>query len=283
MIWLALVVSSIGHACWDNILTWLVRNDPDASLLHMLWLRITIMAVFLGATCDTKITSTKGWTWWLKFSVVGWVIPSCMYTIAVLWTGYRVTVSFQPFIPLLVALRIDTTFDCKRCAALIMAMLGTIFIWLGILWKQELWMIWLALLASIVHVVCVAEWFVMLHRIEMETMAHMVRGIMFGVVVMFFCLIVWNPQHLAAAYVYKMDAWFFIVVAGGTCVACKYWVIAKFSKKMSSDAIAIFECVHPISTLCSDIIQGHDMFEWQDMAAITMYTIGWILYSKKNI
>lgn len=283
MIWLALVVSAIGHACWDNVLTWLVRNDPDASLLHMLWLRMTIMAIFLAVICNTKITTKKGWKWWLKFSVVGWVIPSCMYTIAVLWTGYRVTVSFQPFIPLLVVLRTGTTLDSKRCAALILAMFGTCFIWSGILWKQELWMIWLALLASNIHVICVTEWFVMLHRLETEIMAHIVRGIMLGVVVMFFCLIVWNPEHLAAAYIYKMDAWFFIVVAGGTSVACKYWVIATFSKKMSSDAIAIFECVHPIATLCSDIIQQHDMFEWQDIAAITMYTIGWILYPKKNI
>lgn len=283
MIWLAVVVSAIGHACWDNVLTWLVRNDPDASLLHMLWLRMTIMAVFLGIVCETKITSKKAWSWWFKFSIVGWVIPSCMYTIAVLWTGYRVTVSFQPFIPLMVALRITAPFNFQRCTALIMAMCGTVFIWLGILWQQELWMIWLALLASIVHVICVAEWFVMLHKIETEVMAHIVRGIMLGVVVMFCCLIVWNPQHLAAAYVYKMDAWFFIVVAGGTCVACKYWVIATFSKQMSVDAIAIFECVHPIATLCSDVIQGHDIFEWQDLAAILLYTIGWILYPKKNI
>lgn len=283
MIWLALVVSAIGHACWDNVLTWLVRNDPDASLLHMLWLRMTIMAVFLGIVCETKITSKKAWSWWFKFSIVGWVIPSCMYTIAVLWTGYRVTVSFQPFIPLMVALRITAPFNFLRCTALIMAMFGTVFIWLGILWQQELWMIWLALLASIIHVICVAEWFVMLHKIETEVMAHIVRGIMLGVVVMFFCLIVWNPQHLAAAYVYKMDAWFFIVVVGGTCVACKYWVIATFSKQMSVDAIAIFECVHPIATLCSDVIQGHDIFEWQDLAAILLYTIGWILYPKKNI
>ena len=80
-----------------------------------------------------------------------------------------------------------------------------------------------------------------------------------------------------------MDAWLFILVAGGSCVACKYWVIATFSKRISADAIAIFECVHPIATLCADIIRGDDMFEWQDLAAIALYTIGWILYPKKNI
>ena len=283
MIWFAFILSAFGHACWDNVLKWLVRNDPDASLLHMLWLRMSIMALFLLTMSKIKVNSEFSWLWWFKFSVIGWVIPSCMYTLSVIWTGYRVSVSFQPFIPLIVAYRIGAPFDSQRCSALIMAMIGTIFVWVGILWKQELWMIWMAILASIVHVICISEWFVMLHQIETDKLAHMVRGILLGVLIMFLSFIVWNPQHLAAAYVYKIDAWFIIVIAGGTCVACKYWVIAKFSDNMSVDAIAIFECVHPIATLCSDIMEGYTLFEWQDVASIVMYINAWILYPKKNI
>lgn len=284
MIVAALFLSALGHACWDNILNWLVRNDPDASLLHMLWLRMTVIAVFLSlSTLTQKITLRHSWRWWCKFSIIGWVIPSLMYSLAVLWTGYRVSVSFQPFVPLCVALRIRAPMDVKRCRALLLAMLGTIFIWTGVSWKQELWMIWVALVASIIQVACLTEWFVMLQRLEKEPLAHITRGAAIGVVVMFFFMIVWNPQHVAAAYVYHLDAWMAIVVAGGTCVACKYWVIAHFSSKMSADAIAIFECVHPIATLVSDIVQMQDIFEWQDAAAILFYTSAWILYPKKNI
>ncbi len=284
MIGLALLLSAIGHACWDNILVWLLHNDPDASLVHMLWFRMSIIAIFLGMVTKAQhITLTHTIGWWLKFSIIGWVLPSIMYSISVLWTGYRVTVSFQPFIPLFVALRIGAPFDIQRCSALIVCMLGTIFIWSGVSWKQDLWMVWIAFLSSIIHVVCITEWFVMLSNIEREHIAHIARGVFIGVIIMFGGMIIWNPQHLAAAYIYKIDAWFAIVIAGGTCVACKYWVIARLSTVMSADAIAVFECVHPIATLLADIIRRDDIFEWQDAAAISLYLIGWILYPKTNI
>lgn len=284
MIVAALMLSAFGHACWDNILAWLVRNDPDASLIHMLWLRMSVIALFLGlSTMTQNITLAHSSWWWIKFSCIGWVLPSLMYSIAVLWTGYRVSVSFQPFVPLLVALRIGAPMDSQRCTALILTMLGTLFIWSGVSWKQDLWMVWVAFVASIIQVLCLTEWFVMLQILQKEPLAHIMRGTFLGVIIMFSVMIVWNPQHIAAAYIYKFDAWFAIVVAGGLCAACKYWVIARFSNVMSADAIAIFECVHPIATLLSDILQGNDIFEWQDAAAISFYICGWILYPKQNI
>lgn len=284
MILAALLLSAVGHACWDNILSWLVHNDPDASLLHMLWLRMTVIALFLGYSGKAQdATSSHSWSWWLRFSIVGWVIPSVMYTLAVLWTGYRVSVSFQPFVPMLVALRIGAPMDPQRCCALSLCMCGTLFIWSGVSWQQDLWMVWVALMASIIQVACLTEWFVMLQKLEKQPLAHIARGTCLGVIIMFMVTIVWNPQHIAAAYVYRADAWLAIVIAGGTCAACKYWLIATFANTMSADAIAIFECIHPIATLFSDIMYANDIFEWQDATAIAFYICGWILYPKKNI
>ncbi|MDA7838814.1 hypothetical protein N9A45_00605 [bacterium] len=283
LVW-ALLVSGIGHACWDNILTWLVRNDPDASLIHMLWLRMTVIALFLGlATKAQNVSLQHSWLWWFKFSIIGWVIPCIMYSLSVIWTGYRVSVSFQPFIPLLVALRIGAPMNTKRCLALTCCMCGTLFIWSGVSWKQDLWMVWIALLASIVQVVCLTEWFVMIGRLEREPLAHISRGTFLGVGLMFLATIIWNPQHVAAAYVYKADAWLAIVAAGGISAACKYWLIARFALTMSADTVAVFECIHPIATLAGDIVRAHDIFEWQDAVAITLYACGWILYPKENI
>jgi len=47
--------------------------------------------------------------------------------------------------------------------------------------------------------------------------------------------------------------------------------------------VAIFECLHPIATLCSDVILRKDMFEYEDIITITLLAIGWILYPKRNI
>jgi drug/metabolite transporter (DMT)-like permease len=280
----ALLLSALGHACWDNILVWLVRNDPDASLLHMLWLRLTVVAFFLSlATRRQTLTAQHSWLWWFKFSTVGWILPNILYTVSVLWTGYRIPVSFQPFVPLIVGWRIGAPMNQTRCGALILSMLGTLVIWSAVSWKNELWMVWLAMIASILHVLCLTEWFVMLQSIRKEPLVHVSRGALLAVIVMFVVMIVWTPQHIAAAYIYKVEAWMWIVIAGGTCAACKYWVIATFSSTMSADAVAVFECVHPVATLITDIVRLHDIFEWQDVIAVTLYVCGWILYPKVNI
>ena len=52
---------------------------------------------------------------------------------------------------------------------------------------------------------------------------------------------------------------------------------------MTADGVAIFECVHAIATLFADILRGKDIFEWEDVTALTFFSIGWILYPKMNI
>lgn len=280
---LALVVSAVAHACWDNMLHWMVQHDPDISFIHMLWLRMAIMAVGLNLMtwpCRHVEWSQQSVTWWLKFSVVGWVIPTCTYSVAVLWTGYRIAVSFQPFIPLLVAARLGAPWSTRQCGALILAMCGTLTIWSYLAWDHELWMVHLAILSSVIHAACVAEWFVMLDNIQTNVLAHMARGTIIGVLCLFFLMIMWTPQHLEAAFVYRADIWLLLMVATGTAALCKYWLVAYFSTAMATDAIAIFECVHPIATLCSDVIREKDVFEYQDMIAIAFFLLGWILYPK---
>tara|TARA_B110000008_G_C16978802_1_gene567405 strand:- start:2747 stop:3178 length:432 start_codon:yes stop_codon:yes gene_type:complete len=143
--------------------------------------------------------------------------------------------------------------------------------------------VWIAIFASVLHVLSVTEWFIMLGSVEKDHMAHVSKGAMIAVILMFSLLIVWNPQHIAAAYVDRIDTWFAIVTAGALCIACKFWVVAKYSGTMSPDSIAIFECIHPIATLVTDILTGNDFFEWRDALACFLYFSGWILYPKKNI
>ncbi len=281
MQYIALLISAIGHACWDNILSWMVLNDPDASLLHMLWIRMFIISFILcSITFFKKIKIKHSWKWWFKFSIVGWVIPNIAYSISVLWTGYRISVSFQPFIPLLVAIRTKKKLTVQHCSALILTLTGTFFIWVSVEWKHELWMIWFALIASIIQVLCLTEWFVMLDKLKENQFLYIVRGITLSVCIMFIVMIIWTPQHLEAAFVYRTDSWFFIMVASSITISCKYWVLSYFLKNMSSDSVAIFECIHPIATLCLEVFKGHTKFEWQDIVSICLYTMGWILYPK---
>ena len=45
---LTLIIASIGHAAWDNILHWMVKEDPDASLIHMHGVRMFIVSIVLS-------------------------------------------------------------------------------------------------------------------------------------------------------------------------------------------------------------------------------------------
>ena len=250
----------------------------------MIWLRLTLMSVCLFIlSFKSPEPQKRTLSWWLRFALAGYVIPSMAYTLSVLWTGYRISVSFQPFIPLFVALRTKTSMSVERSGALTLTMLGTLVIWSRISWHQELWSVWIAILASILHALSVTEWFVMLSDIRENHIAYISKGSGIAVLLMFFLLIIWNPQHLAAAYVYHIDAWFAVVIAGAVCASCKYWLVAEFSGKLAADSIAIFECIHPIATLTSDIVRDKDIFEWQDATGCFLYFCGWILYPKKNI
>jgi drug/metabolite transporter (DMT)-like permease len=277
---LAIGLAGIGHACWDYQLAWMAAKDPDASILHMHWLRMFFMMIFLWIFSWRQKIDPKPWLWWLKFALVGWVIPSIIYTMSVIWTGYRISVSFQPFIPLVVLARRGTEISELKYLALTLTMGGTLAIWYSVEWHAELWQIWGAVLGSSLQVVATAEFFVML-KDSKNKLATIRMGNTWAVILMFFATIVWTPQHLSAITNNRLDIWILILVASAIAAGIKYGLIAYFSQKLSADGVAIFECVHPIATLFSDIIRGKDIFEWDDAVAVTFLTIGWILYPKK--
>lgn len=276
----AIVLAGIGHACWDYQLAWMASADPDASILHMHWLRMFFMMIFLSVFSYRQSMDKHSWYWWVKFSLVGWVIPSILYTLTVIWTGYRISVSFQPFIPIVVLLKTSSELDEKKCASLILVMFGTICIWYSVSLNAELWQIWASVLASFIQVMASAEFFVMLKQ-NSNKLTTITMGNVYAVVLMFFATIVWTPQHFSAITNNRADKWLLVLAASAVAATIKYGLIGYFSEKMSADGVAIFECVHPIATLFSDIIRGKDIFEWDDATAITFFTIGWILYPKK--
>ena len=276
----AIILAGIGHACWDYELAWMASYDPDASILHMHWLRMAFMMIFLYIFSWRQPVETRPWKWWVKFSLVGWVIPSLLYTMSVIWTGYRISVSFQSFIPLVVVARTSATLTEEKCTALILVMCGTLCIWYAVSWEAELWQIWAAIIASTIQVIASAEFFVMLKESKCRSTV-IARGNALAVAIMFFSFVVWTPKHFTAITNNHIDKWFFILAASAAAASIKYGLVAYFAKKMSADGVAIFECVHPIATLFSDILRGKDSFELDDAAAVTFFTIGWILYPKK--
>ena len=280
----ALAMAALGHACWDNVLVWMVNNDPDASIIHMHWLRMVFMAIFLSIVSYGVAAPKQSTSWWLLFSLVGWTIPSCMYTICVMLTGYRIAISVQPFIPMLVALRIGAPMTFRRTNSLTISLLGTLILWITASWQYrdgDLWSFWVSLLCVFVQVFAQQQWFVMMHRLAGGHVRAVALGACIGAGIFFFVMIMWTPQHLQSAYMEHWDAWLFILVTSAVTAGCKFWALAVLSKHVSGDGMAIFECVHPLATLCSDIVRGHDTFEWQDAAAIACFCVGWILFPKR--
>lgn len=280
---LPLVIATLGHAAWDNILHWMIKQDPDASILHMHWIRMFFVCLFLSTISFKKTPTTHTIYWWLKFSICGWVIPTLAYTICVMLSGYRIAISLQPLIPLFVAINVSKM-EGRRLLALNFALLGTLSIWLIAPWSHReifLWQIWGSLFAGGLQVMSIVTWFLMLDK--ENVLANITRGVQIAVFIMFISTIVWTPQHLNAAYMNRWDNWFGLIVAAAVSSACKLWVIAKCSNQMSADSIAIFECLHPIATLCTDIVFQNEIFELDDALAIILLSIGWILYPKTNI
>ena len=83
-------------------------------------------------------------------------------------------------------------------------------------------MIWSALLASIVHALCLVEWFVMLNQIQESPIPYMARASQLGVLIMFLMTIVWTPQHLSGVFDYETNTWLVIVVAAAIASSCKF-------------------------------------------------------------
>ena len=278
---LPLIIATLGHAAWDNILHWMIKHDPDVSILHMHWIRMFFVCLFLSALSFRKTPTSHTIWWWFKFSICGWVIPTITYTICVMLSGYRIAISLQPLIPLFVALNVSKM-EGMRLIALNFALLGTLTIWLIAPWSHReifLWKIWGSLLTGGLQVISIVTWFLMLEK--ENVLANITRGVQMSVFIMFISTIVWTPQHLNAAYMSGWDNWLGLIVAAAVSSACKLWVIAKC--RMSVDSIAIFECLHPIATLCTDIVFQNEIFEFDDTLAIVLLSIGWILYPKTNI
>jgi hypothetical protein len=281
----ALIISAFGHACWDNILVWMVDKDPDASMLHMHWIRSSIIFSFLyifGKMTKSTQRPKKSLSWWLKFAITGWSLPGIVYSLSVMYTGYRFSLTFQPFVPLFIAIFTGAPFNERRSAALTCAMIASMCILVSFK-TYELWMIWGSIIASIIHISCLVCWFSMLAELKTNQIGAITSGAFFGVVILFFSMIIWTPQHLETAFMSNPTDWLAILFISAIAAACKYLVIAQLSNNMPADAVAIFECIHPIATLCCDIARGSDQFEWYDSFSIIFLAISWILYPKMNI
>ena len=283
---LPLLVATVGHAAWDNVLHWMIFNDPDTSIFHMHWLRMVVVYLFMWIIPSKKqnTKTARSFLWWFTFSLFGWTLPAISYTVCVMLTGYRIAVSFQPFIPLFVALQTGAVLEGYRLAGLNFAMLGTLSVWVWSPWYHkdlELWQIWAALFAATVQVWSLSKWFVMLPR--ENTLYYMKHGVGGAILTLFFAMIVWAPQNMAADFLAQPDKWMLVLTFAGIGTACKNWVISSATSRMSIDAVAIFECLHPVATLCSDILLRKDVFEYEDIATVTLLAVGWILYPKRNI
>jgi len=201
----------------------------------------------------------------------------------VILSGYRIAISLQPLIPLFVAFHVSKI-EGWRLLALNFALLGTLAIWLIAPWSHReifLWQIWGSVLAGGLQVISTVTWFLMMEK--ENVLANITRGVQISVLIMFVSTIIWTPQHLNAVYMSKWDNWLCLIIAAALSSTCKMWVIVQFSNQMSTDSIAIFECLHPIATLCTDIIFQNEIFEFNDSLAIILLSIGWILYPKTNI
>jgi drug/metabolite transporter (DMT)-like permease len=286
MIYVPLAMSTLGHAAWDNVLHWMITNDPDTSILHMHWVRLVFVWLFLAGLSRKQTPALRTWDWWLVFALWGWVVPSISYTLCVKMTGYRIAISLQPFIPLFVALQTGKDISGRRLLGLICAMMGTLCIWCVSPWYHkdyELWQIWGSLFFASVYVLCMSKWFVMLNDVKERQLATITKGVGVSIIVMFCTMIVWTPQHLQAAFMYRWDRWIIVIITAAITAACKNWVVAYCSTIMEMDSVAIFECLHPIATLCVDISRGSDLFEYEDIVSILLMALGWILYPKTII
>ena len=282
----ALCLAAIGHAAWDNVLHWMVLNDPDASIVHMHWLRSVILAVSLWCVGRRQPLPDKHWWWWIRFSLFGFTIPTLLYTACVAWTGYRIILGGQPFIPLLVAGVTKKDWSTRRCLALTISLTGTLSIWLFEPWNQhddELWAVWFATLATLGHVIALTIWFSMMQEVRTHTIAAVRRGAVLNVLIMFASTVLWTPQHIQAAYMTRWDVWVLILAGGAVASGCKYWVIAMAVDTLALDTVAIFECVHPIATLAAELVHSSDVLEYTDAIALSCFVFGCILYPKANI
>lgn len=283
----AIFVAGLGHAFWDNSFHWLVSNDPETSILHMHWVRMSFISILLGiSSIKSDPLPSQKILWWLAFSIFGFVLPSVCYTICSYLTGYRIAISIQTFIPLFILCLKQKWPNEAQCRSLIFAFMGTICLWLYTPWIDEymdLWKIWFSLIAAFVQVFSLSIWFNMLSYIKSGQLKSIALGSFIGLGIFFITFVVWTPQHLASASMGKIDIWILVIIGCALSATCKFWVIGVASREISIDAVSIFECIHPLATLVIDIIYHKDEFRIEDTFAIIFICIGWILYPTKPI
>lgn len=287
--YLAVLVAGIGHAFWDSSFRWLVNNDPETSLFHMHWLRmcfITLILAVIGYR-STPVEPKQSAGWWAMFSLTGFVIPPLFYTLCSALTGYRIIISVQTFVPIVIFAVERRLPSIAHCRSLIIAMIGTASLWWDAPWldesSTELWMVWFSCIAAFGHVWSLAIWFSMLGKLQSGQLKAISVAATAGLAAVFFMFVAWTPQHLAAASLGQLNMWLIVLVGCAISAACKYWVIAVASKNFQGDAVAILECIHPISTLLVDLIHQRDHMETEDILAIACIATGWILYPTKRI
>ena len=284
---LAIFVAGLGHAFWDNSFHWLVSNDPETSILHMHWLRMSFITLLLFvSSLKSEPLPSKRIAWWLLFSFTGFVIPSLCYTICSFLTGYRIAISIQTFIPLFILCLRHQMPSLEHCRSLICVFLGTTCLWWYTPWMNDstdLWKIWFSLIAAFIQVFSLSIWFIMLSNVKSGQLRSIALGSFIGLIICFLTFIMWTPQHLAAASMGKLNMWIFVILGCALSVACKYWVIGVASRQISIDAVSIFECIHPLATLVVDMAYHKDQFGIEDLLATFFISTGWILYPTKPI
>ena len=280
--YVALLIAGLGHACWDNSFRWLVSNDPETSVLHMHWVRMCFMTLLLMvASWKAPPVAPHTTTWWLWFSLSGFVLPPLCYTCCAYLTGYRIAISIQTFIPLFLLCWQREWPSIPQCRSLICVLLGTLCLWWNAPWingSTDLWMVWFSVVAAFTQAWSLSIWFQMLSQLRGGHLRAVTGGSTLGLCLLFVTFVMWSPQHLAAASMGQVDVWLVMILGCALSTACKYWVISRASVEMSVDAVSILECLHPIATLVVDLLHQRDQFGPEDVAAVVCISVGWILY-----
>ena len=286
-VWIcAILIAGVGHAFWDNSFRWLVSNDPETSILHMHWVRMSFITfLLLLASLKSDPLPSKTTTWWFFFSITGFVLPSVCYTICSYLTGYRIAISIQTFIPLFILCLQHKWPSVQQCRSLICAFMGTVCLWWYTPWMDDstdLWKVWFSVIAAFIQVSSLAVWFNMLSSINSGQLRSITLGSTIGLFIFFLTFVIWTPQHLAAASMGQLNMWIFVIGGCALSATCKYWVISAASREFPIDAVSIFECIHPMATLVLDAYYHKNQFGLEDLLAIIFISIGWILYPTKT-
>ena len=72
MVVLPLLISAVGHACWDNVLYEIYIMQCICNT-HMIWLHLTLMSVCLFIlSFKSPEPQKRTLSWWLRFALAGY-------------------------------------------------------------------------------------------------------------------------------------------------------------------------------------------------------------------